>query len=135
MERLFCTTETLGQCHCSSEEFGHRAKSWVKLFNSLYQTKDVTPYMHAFAMHVPEFLSLYGNINMFSQQGLEKLNDLTTIHFQHSTNHKESQALRQILQKRNRIEELEHFQRHKQIQTCTTCKQTGHNRRTCTFEK
>lgn len=132
---FFALIETLGQRHCSSEEFGHRAKSWVKLFNSLYQTKDVTPYMHAFAMHVPEFLSLYGNINMFSQQGLEKLNDLTTIHFQHSTNHKESQALRQILQKRNRIEELEHFQRHKQIQTCTTCKQTGHNRRTCTFEK
>lgn len=48
------------------------AKEWVRLFISVYQTKDVTPYMHAFAMHVPEFLWLHhGNISIFSQQGLE----------------------------------------------------------------
>ena len=103
---FFALIKTLGKRDCNAIEFGHRSKAWVEVFTSLYQTKDVTPYMHAFAMHVPEFLSLYGNIVMFSQQGLEKLNDITTIHFQHSTNHRESEAYRQILEKGNRIEEL-----------------------------
>ena len=83
-------------------------------------------------MHVPDFLSLYGYIVTFSKQGLEKLNDITTIHFKHSTNHRESEALKQILEKGNRIEELGGgFQRCKQVQGCSTCKGSGHNRRTC----
>jgi hypothetical protein len=49
--------------------------------------------MHAFAQHVPEFLRLYGNIVIFSQQGLEKLNDLTTKHYHRSTNHQGYEAL------------------------------------------
>ena len=57
--------------------------------------------MHAFAMHVPEFLKLYGNITMFTQQGLEKLNDITTIHFQRSSNYREMEALVQVLEKQN----------------------------------
>ena len=44
-----------------------QAKHWVV---SLYQAKDVTPYMHAFAMHVPEFMSLHGDVVAFTQQGL-----------------------------------------------------------------
>lgn len=74
---------------------------------SLYQTKDVTPYMHAFSMHVPEFLCLHGNITMFTQQGLEKLNDLTTKYFQRGTNHHDEEALRQILERSNRLEALQ----------------------------
>ena len=58
-----------------------RVRDRIQLFTSIFQSKDVTPYMHAFAQHVPEFLCPYGNIVIFSQQGLEKLNDLTTKHF------------------------------------------------------
>jgi len=58
-------------------------------------------------MHVSEFLTLYGNIGIFTQQGLEKLNDITTIFYQHASNHKEQESLLQVLEKRNRIEELE----------------------------
>ena len=83
------------------------AKGCVNLFTSIYQTKDVTPCIYCFAMHVSEFISLYGNVAMFTQQGLEKLNDLTTIYFQHSTNHHGQDALRQILEKWNRIEQME----------------------------
>lgn len=74
--------------------------------------------MHAFAQHVPEFLRLYGNI--FSQQGLEKLNDLTTKHYQRATN-QVYEALKQVLEKRNRIELLEDggYQRTKRVQTCS----------------
>ena len=61
---------------------------------------------------------------MFSQQGLEKLNDITTIHFQHSSNHCEHNALKQLIQKRNRLEELESegHQRAKQAQVCSVSK-------------
>ena len=50
----------------------------MNLFTSIYQSKDVTPYMQAFAVHTSEFICLHGNIIRFTQQGLEKLNDLTT---------------------------------------------------------
>ena len=54
--------------------FKSEAHKWVELFCSIYQTKHVTPYIHALAMHVHEFLNLYGSLSKFSQQGLEKLN-------------------------------------------------------------
>ena len=89
--------KALGKSDYSATDFEHCSKAWVEAFTSIYQTKDVTPYMHAFSMHVSEFINLYGNIGMFSQQGLKKLNDITTVHFQHLTNHRE-----QLLGKRNR---------------------------------
>ena len=91
-----------------TDEFDSSVKSWVQdHFLKIYQTKDVTPYMHAFAMHIPQFLKLHGNIGIFTQQGLEKLNDLTTKYFQCSSNHKEMDSLKQILEKQNRLDLLE----------------------------
>ncbi len=131
---FFYLIQLLGESECVASDFEDRAKAWVRDFTSLYQSKDVTPYMHAFAQHVPEFLRLYdNNIVIFSQQGLEKLNDLTTKHFQRASNHQEG-ALKQVLEKRNRIEFLEDsgYQRTKKTQVCSNCQQSGHNRRTCT---
>jgi len=56
-------------------------------------------------MHVSEFLTLYGNIGIFNQPGLEKLNEFTTIFYQliYASDHKEQESLMQILEKRNRI--------------------------------
>ena len=70
--------------------------------------------MHAFAMHMAEFIDLNGGVVKFTQQGLEKLNDVTTKQFQRATNHQESQSLRQVLL---HIETLE---------------DTGHQRTKCT---
>ena len=111
--------------------FDSSVKSWVRDFLTIYQNKDVTPYMHAFAMHVPQFLSLHGNITIFTQQGLEKLNDLTTKYFQRSSNHREMESLKQILEKHNRIEALEDggHQRTKETRKCSVCKCVGHNKR------
>ena len=67
-------------------------------FKLLYQSKDVTPYMHALAIHVSEFIHLYGILVAFTQQGLEKLND-TTKQFQPSTNYHDISSLKQILEK------------------------------------
>ena len=63
--------------------------------------------MHAMAQHVPEFLQLHkGNIVQFTQQGLEKLNDISTKNYQRSSNHRDHEALKQMLQKMNKIELL-----------------------------
>lgn len=127
-------TQELNSRNCDPEKFEADAKGWVTLFTSIYQRKDVTPYMHAFAMHIPEFLRLYhGNITVFSQQGLEKLNDLSTKYFQRSSNHRDVDALKQMLQKANRLEILrDHgYERSKRQQKCSICHDTNHNKRTC----
>jgi len=80
------------------DDFAKNAKDWVNMFTSIYQKKDVTPYMHALVYHVPEFLKLYnGDLTMFNQQRLKKLNDVITQHFQWGTNHRDNSALEQIL--------------------------------------
>ena len=86
--------------------------------------------MHAL---VPEFLKIHGTVNPFTQQGVEKLNDQYTHYFFNSTNHRDSQALQQLMLKQNRLEYLtdNSCARSKETQTCSKCKQPGHNKRTC----
>ena len=48
------------------------------MFLKQYQTKNITPYVHSFAFHVPEFIAKFSSVCRFNQQGLEKLNDVTT---------------------------------------------------------
>lgn len=87
--------------------------------------------MHILAQHVPDFLHIYKSINQFTQQGMEKLNDQTTLDFAKSTNHNyhNLDALKQLIQKRNRIDHG--YQRSQKEITCSTCKGKGHNSRTC----
>lgn len=123
----------LNSNHCESEKFSTDAKKWINDFCSIYQTRHVTPYAHALGMHVSEFIHLYGNITKFKEQGLQKLNDLTTTHYMRSTNHKDMGALHQLILKRNRMENLEcdGYDYTKRICTCSICGQPGHNRRHC----
>ena len=135
--KFYSLIQALNTKGCDPEKFAVDVKQWVEDFVSIYQTKDVTPYMHAFAKHVPEFLQLHhGNISIFSQQGLEKLNDVSTKHFQRSTNHRNEEALKQMLQKANRIEILRDngHERSKRQQKCSICKNTSHNKRTCPLQ-
>ena len=84
-------------------------------------------------MHVLEFIHLHGNITKVTKQGLEKLYDLTTKHYLHSTNHRETEALLQLMEKRNQFEdlEIERYQQKVRMCTCRNCGQVGHNRCTC----
>lgn len=118
---------------CDPDKISRKTKSWVKMFTTTYQSKDVTPYIHALCMHVPEFIKLYGNLLSFTQQGLEKLNDISTKDFQRASNHRIEESLKQMLEKRNRIEILEDngHARTKHTQTCSKCKMVGHNKRSC----
>lgn len=117
---------------CDTTSFGGKAKLWLEQFLDIYQTRHVTPYIHAMVSHVPEFLQLYGTIAPFTQQGLEKLNDITTKDYFRGSNHQKEAALTQIMQKRNRIEHLMHITDHLYGQkTCSVCGDKGHNKRTC----
>ena len=67
--------------------FEIQARDWVRKFTS----QNVTPYIHAMANHVSEFMKLHGSVISFTQQGLEKYNDC--MYFR-STNHKGLEALK-----------------------------------------
>jgi len=70
-----------------AKKFDDDSKQWVENFVDIYQSKNFTPYLHIFSQHACKFLQVYKNINQFTQQGMEKLNDQTTLDFAKSTNH------------------------------------------------
>ena len=82
-----------------------RLERWLEYYLILSSGK-ITPYVHSFVNHVPEFIKEYKNISLYTLQGLEKLNDLTTQYYHISTNkHKiDNEYLDQLIAKRNRVE-------------------------------
>lgn len=87
----------------TSELLKNKTHEWFKLFRSYYHGDVVTPYIHIFVSHFHEFLEMHGDLNLFNQEGLEKLNfDVRQI-YRKSTNKKEG-YIDQILKKISRIE-------------------------------
>lgn len=116
------------------DSFEGQARRWGRDFVLVYHDRNITPYIHAMANHVGEFLSVHGSLIPFTQQGLEKYNDITTKHYFRATNHKGPQAFLQIMQKQNRIEHLHDsgLCSHKKfVIKCGNCRQEGHSIRTC----
>ena len=113
-----------------SNQIKDTSKKWLKLFLEVYQTKNFTPYMHTLVFYVPEFIELHGSLAPYSQQGLEWLNDNITKSYFRSPNHRQD-ALKTLLMKLNRLEELQAEERHKQVHHCKGCNDSGHNLRTC----
>ncbi len=68
--------------------------------------ENITPYIHIFVFHFPEFIEKYRNLNKFNCQSLEKLNSLRKTHYFRQTNRqiKKSSFLTQLLEKSNRME-------------------------------
>ena len=63
--------------------------------------------MHVFGEHLWQMVQIHDDINLYTMQGLEKLNDLTTLaYFGSSNKHsgKENGCEAQILNKRNRVD-------------------------------
>ena len=116
------------------ESYEQRARQWERDFISVYHSDKVTPYIHAMMNHVGEFMQIHGSIVPFTQQGLEKFNDVMTKIYFRASSHRGVQALRQIVEKRNRIEFLtdNDCKRRKRYDiTCSNCKEQGHNHLTC----
>ena len=113
--------------------FNLKAQQWLKKCLNVFQTRDITPYMHILCFHVGEMLHLHGNIAQFTQQGLERINDLLSTMYFKSTNQSRKTALKQLLLKHKR---LQYYIDHKYPQpprpyTCTACGETGHSVKSC----
>ena len=115
-------------------KFASDSKAWVRRFLDIYHENNVTPYIHAMANHVHEFMTMHGSILPFTQQGLEKYNDIMTKEFFRATCHRNEHALIQIIQKQNRLEHLRDngasTTKCFEIQ-CSNCTEAGHNIATC----
>ena len=59
---------------------------WHELFVNIYGLANVTPFIHALHTHVHELIAEHGNITLFDQQSVEKLNDFTTREYFMCTN-------------------------------------------------
>ena len=116
------------------EQYEIRAKQWGRDFVGVYHSHNVTPYIHAMMYHVGEFMRIHGSIIPFTQQGLEKHNDIMTKIYFRASSHRGVEALRQIIEKRNRIEYFvdngsKRVKKHNIV--CSNCRSAGHNRLTC----
>ena len=108
-------------------------RGWLEKFTKLFPTKYVTPYMHILTFHVPQLLAMYSSISVFTQEGLERLNDKATVNYFAGTNRKGNSAYKQLLLKFKRIEYYEDsdYRRVRETRRCAQCGDIGHYRSTC----
>jgi hypothetical protein len=82
---------------------------WHELFLKIYHADKITPYLHVFTFHIWEMIKLHGDISRFTMQGLEKLNDFTTMDYFAATNKHHGEYLVQLIKKRNRRDFMKLF--------------------------
>jgi len=87
----------------SSHFFENSCTHLLNLFVNCYGKQQMTPYLHVTCIHLHEMHKSHGNLNYFSNEGLEKLNDLSTFSFFRSTN-KRSTFIKQMLERDARLE-------------------------------
>jgi len=87
----------------SSHFFENSCHNLLILFLECYGKERMTPYLHVTCVHLHEMHKLHGNLNYFCNEGLEKLNDLSTSSFFRSTN-KRSTFIKQMLERDARLE-------------------------------
>ena len=120
----------------NTHELQKEIKNWVKLFLKQYQAKHSTPHVHAFVYYVPKFSNKFGGVCKFNQQGLEKLHDVTTQHYLHAANHRELEALTQVMDKRNPLENWRTVAINVPLlclRHCSICRGSDHIRTKCPF--
>ena len=86
----------------SSEFIKIKCTELLDSFLSIYLKEKVTPYLHVTCHHLHECHKKYGNMSYWSNEGLEKLNDLSTHDFFSLTNKKEN-FIKQMLEKDVRL--------------------------------
>ena len=80
-----------------------RTYEWWSTFRKVYHESHETPYIHVFVNHLHELAEIHDDVNSYNQQGLEKLNDLTTTYYFRNTNRNQN-YIKQMIDKRNRLE-------------------------------
>lgn len=84
------------------ESLNRDLKKWFQIY--LKTGYNVTPYIHAFCFHIPQFIEKFGNLNCFSMHNLEKYNHIDKINYFQSTNRHTEYFLSTLLEKMNRLE-------------------------------
>jgi len=79
-------------------EIKNNIDEFFENFKKTYQPDKMTPYFHILTNHVIEMLENTDNINIFSQQGLEKVNDITTTEFFFASNKKTTKNTDYVIQ-------------------------------------
>jgi hypothetical protein len=80
----------------------NKLKNWLKDFIKI--DPKITPYMHIFVYHIPDFIELHKDLNPFSMQGMEKSNHFAKINYFRQTNHHKNGFATILLEKLNRLE-------------------------------
>lgn len=94
--KLFKTEEIIDK-----NELEVKIKSWLRILVKI--DKNITPYTHILCFHVSEFIENFKKLNLFSMQGLEKLNHITKINYFKQTNHHKNFTTL-LIKKINRME-------------------------------
>ena len=84
----------------------NKLKNWLRHFLDIYFATDITPYIHCFVFHIPQFLDLYSDIDVFNLQGLERFNKCSIRYYHGATNrqNKDMKWVKQLINKRMRLE-------------------------------
>jgi hypothetical protein len=69
-----------------ADELEARNKYWVKVFTNVYENCDVTPYIHRFAMHLPNSYRKHGDVFLFHNEGFEQSHKVAKTRYEHSNN-------------------------------------------------
>jgi hypothetical protein len=79
---------------------------WVEngYLKSMNKKETLTPYVHTFLFHMPEFLDVYRDVSKYSCQSLESLNKSTKRDFFLQTNKKTNEFLTQLMETATRKE-------------------------------
>ena len=80
-----------------------KLKIWLKNYILIPDQESITPYIHILCFHIPEFIEIYGNMNLFSMQGLENLNSFSKLNYFRQTNRNVNQFTSILLEKMNRM--------------------------------
>ena len=83
--------------------FENNCNYFQQLFIECYTIEGMTPYIHTTCIHLPEMIKMHGNNHHYCNEGLEKLNDLSTHSFFRGTN-KRATFIKQMLERDARLE-------------------------------
>ncbi|CAF1099533.1 unnamed protein product [Didymodactylos carnosus] len=70
------------------EKLSKDARKWGIKYGILFGIDEVTPYVHVLSAHIGEFYKIFKNLNKFTMQGVEKLNDVMTQDYFRGSNKK-----------------------------------------------
>ena len=87
----------------NTEQCEKDTREWLDTFLNVFNAKQVTPYAHLFVGHLADFIRIFGDVDIYNIQGLEKLNDFTTQQYYRGSN-KKTASTYQMLCHRIRLE-------------------------------